>query len=118
MFPASTHKGQAVAAFPDVCKTPVPIVGAVPIPYPNIGQSSAAKAASKTSVKQPATKGAAYKKTSGDEAGALKGHLSVLHNQLMMARPGDATQWHKLLDEYVLTAARAYETMSRNSPGI
>ncbi len=114
MFPHSTHKGQAVAAFPDVCKTPVPIVGAVPVPYPNIGMSAATKTATKTTLKQTATKGATYKKTSGDEAGALKGHLSVLHNQLMKARPGDATQWHKLLDEYVLTAARAYEMVSHN----
>lgn len=114
----SGYTGQAVTSFPDVCKTPVPIAGAVPIPYPNISMSTVTKTATKTTTKQVATKTAAYKTASGDEAGALKGHLSVLHNQLMTARPGDATQWHKLLDEYVLTAAKAYETLSSNKGSI
>ncbi len=116
MFPQSSHKGQAVMGFPDVCKTPVPMVGAVPMPYPNIGMTSATrtgtKAATKTTTSGVATKTSTFSRTSGDEGGALLGHLSVVHNQLMKARPGDATQWHKLLDDYVITAARAYEVLS------
>lgn len=117
MFPQSSHKGQAVMGFPDVCKTPVPMVGAVPMPYPNVGMTSATKMGTKTATKTTtsgvAMKASSFGRTSGDEGGALLGHLSIVHNQLMKARPGDATQWHKLVDEYVLTAARAFETLSR-----
>ena len=98
MFPASTHSGQAVMAFPDVCKTPVPITGPVPIAYPNIGTLSGTKTATKVS--------------NGDEAGALRNHLTVLHNQLMKAPPGDTTQWHRLLDEYVMTTAKVYQSLT------
>src|SRR6185312_8447100 len=50
------HKGSSGMStiFPDVCKTPTP-AGPVPIPYPNIGQSS---------------------KSSGDEAGSAGGVMS------------------------------------------
>lgn len=43
MFPASSKGGEMALAFPDVCKTPVPIVGKVAIPYPNVGQAKPAK---------------------------------------------------------------------------
>jgi len=41
--------------FPDVCKTPIPILGPVPIPYPNIATSNEKTAPTKTKVttKQP-----------------------------------------------------------------
>lgn len=75
------HKGSGGMSpvFPDVCKTPVPIVGVVPIPYPNIGKSSdTAKGPKKvkTDKKMPMAKGANYKRTSGDEPGVQKGIIS------------------------------------------
>lgn len=122
MFPASTHSGQAVLGFPDVCKTPTPVSGPVPIAYPNIGMSTGTKTATKTATKttatKTATKTASYSKSSGDEAGtaagvaSLRNHLTVLHNQLMKAKPGDTTQWHRLLDDYVMTTSQAYVSMS------
>ncbi len=114
MFPASTHSGQAVMAFPDVCKTPVPITGPVPIAYPNIGTLSGTKTATKSTATTSATK-TATKVSTGDEAGALRNHLTVLHNQLMKAPPGDTTQWHRLLDEYVMTTAKVYQSLSGSS---
>lgn len=65
-------------AFPDVCLTPSP-AGPIPIPYPNIAQSSDVSSGP-TSVKvdgsMPATKDAQYSKSSGDEAGSAGGVAS------------------------------------------
>ncbi len=65
-------------AFPDVCLTPSP-AGPVPIPYPNIARS-ADVSGGPTSVKvdgaMPATKGATYSRSSGDEAGTAGGVAS------------------------------------------
>jgi len=73
---SNIHKGsgdKAVAGAPDVCKTPVGSA-VVPIPYPNISQSSTLKKGSK-SVKinnQPAVlKGSTFASSSGDQAGSM-----------------------------------------------
>lgn len=75
------HKGsgdKAIASAPDVCKTPVGSA-VVPIPYPNISQSSDLKGGSK-SIKingQPAaTKASTFKSSNGDQAGSLGGIIS------------------------------------------
>ncbi|MBL1260416.1 MAG: DUF4150 domain-containing protein [Thiotrichaceae bacterium] len=74
------HKGSGGKSivFPDVCKTPVgPSI--VPIPYPNIGQSSdTAKGAKSVKVdgEMPMVKGAVYSTSTGDEAGTAKGVAS------------------------------------------
>ena len=75
------HKGSngLSTVFPDLCKTPVPIVGVVPIPYPNIGMASDTKKGAKkvkTDKKMPMIKSAKYSKSSGDEAGVQKGVIS------------------------------------------
>ena len=67
--------------FPDVCKTPSP-AGPVPIPYPNIGQSSDTSdgpSTVKTDGEMPMVKGAKYSKSSGDEAGTAGGVLSSVN---------------------------------------
>jgi hypothetical protein len=75
------HKGSGgmSTVFPDVCKTPVPVAGVIPIPYPNIGMASDTNKGPKkvtTDKKMPMVKGANYKQTSGDEAGVQKGVIS------------------------------------------
>jgi hypothetical protein len=77
----NAHKGSGgqSIAFPDVCKTPIPPAGPVPIPYPNIGMSSDTDKGPKkvkTDKKMPMAKGAKYKMTSGDEAGSAQGVVS------------------------------------------
>lgn len=74
------HKGSGGMSpiFPDVCKTPTPS-GPVPIPYPNIGQSSNTSGGPttvKTDGQMPMTKGAKYSLSSGDEAGSAGGVVS------------------------------------------
>ena len=74
------HKGSGGMSpvFPDVCKTPTP-GGPVPIPYPNIGQStdtSSGPSSVKTDGQMPMTKDAKYMMSTGDEAGAAMGVMS------------------------------------------
>jgi len=78
---SNIHKGsgdKAMASAPDVCKTHVGNA-VVPIPYPNISQSSTLKKGSK-SVKingQPAAlKGSTFESSSGDQAGSVGGIIS------------------------------------------
>jgi len=67
--------------FPDVCKTPA-APSPLPIPYPNIGQSSDTSQGPttvKTDGQMPMVKGATYSRSSGDEAGTLGGVLSSVN---------------------------------------
>lgn len=66
-------------AFPDVCKTPAPPAPFVPIPYPNIAQSSdTAQGAStvKCDGNPTCVKDSNFKMSSGDEPGTLFGVVS------------------------------------------
>ena len=109
MFPASTHKGQAVLGFPDVCKTPSP-AGPVPIAFPNIAMQTSQTSFKTAGATKTATK-SSMTKTSGNEAG-YRSHLGILHQRLMSAPVRDATGWHALLDEYVMTSAELYKSLA------
>jgi hypothetical protein len=65
--------------FPDVCKTPAPPAPPIPIPYPNISQSSDTADGSST-VKVDGNpimlKNSNFKMSTGDEAGSLFGIMS------------------------------------------
>lgn len=74
------HKGSGglSTVFPDVCTTPA-APSPIPIPYPNIGQSSDTSqgpTSVKTDGEMPMVKGAQYSRSSGDEAGTLGGVIS------------------------------------------
>jgi uncharacterized Zn-binding protein involved in type VI secretion len=72
------QSGGMSTVFPDVCKTPTP-AGPIPIPYPNIGQSSDTTNGSKTVQIQGAEtmlKGSTFKMSAGDEAGSAGGVVS------------------------------------------
>jgi hypothetical protein len=78
MMPASSKKGGMALGFPDVCKTPA-APSPIPIPYPNIAQLSGTdKTAKKVllSNKETVTEGSKISRSSGDEAGTLKGVIS------------------------------------------
>jgi hypothetical protein len=79
------HKGSSGMSlvFPDVCKTPTP-AGPVPIPYPNLGQSSnTLQGSTQTTAdgQMIMVKGAKYLPTSGDEAGSVGGVVSGVFKQ-------------------------------------
>jgi uncharacterized protein DUF4150 len=84
-FRGAVHKGSGGLSivFPDVCKTPA-APSPIPIPYPNIGQStdtSQGPTTVKTDGQMPMVKGAKYMKSSGDEAGTLGGVISSVNMQ-------------------------------------
>jgi len=75
------HKDSSgiTSAFPDVCKTPVPPAGPVPLPYPNIAKSS--DTASGTSTVKcdgnpTCVSDSNFMVSTGDEAGSLRGVAS------------------------------------------
>ena len=74
------HKDSSgmVMGFPDVCKTPSP-AGPIPIPYPNIAQSSDT-AQGTTTVKVDGNpimvKGSVFSTSTGDEAGSAGGGVA------------------------------------------
>lgn len=79
-FLSVVHAGSSGMApsFPDVCKTPAPPAPFVPVPYPNIAQSSDAASASST-VKCDGNpimlKSSNFSQSSGDEAGTAGGGM-------------------------------------------
>jgi uncharacterized Zn-binding protein involved in type VI secretion len=79
-FRTVVHQGSSgvATAFPDVCKTPSP-AGPIPIPYPNVAQSSDTAEGSKT-VKADGNpvmlKGSNFSTSTGDEAGSAGGVAS------------------------------------------
>src|SRR5690349_23505266 len=77
------HKGSGgmSTVFPDVCKTPA-APSPIPIPYPNVGQSSDTSegpSTVKTDGEMPMVTGAKYSRSSGDEAGTLGGVISSVN---------------------------------------
>ena len=81
---AHKKSGGMSIAFPDVCKTPSP-AGPIPIPYPNIGMASDTDKGPKkvkTDGAMPMTKGATYKKSSGDEPGSAGGIISSVNRNV------------------------------------
>lgn len=75
------HKGSnglAMAAAPDVCKTPMPF-GPIPLPYPNIARAGDLAGGTKRTTADGnsiALQGSTFSKSSGDEAGSAGGVAS------------------------------------------
>jgi uncharacterized Zn-binding protein involved in type VI secretion len=73
------QKSSGIAtAFPDVCKTPSP-AGPIPIPYPNIAQSSDTAQGSKNTTADGCPvmiQGSNFSQSTGDEAGSAGGVVS------------------------------------------
>lgn len=86
-FRTVVHAGSSgmVMGFPDVCKTPAPPAGPIPIPYPNIAQSTdTTKGSKKVKMdKKPIMlKDSNFKMSTGDEAGSVGGVASgVIKNK-------------------------------------
>lgn len=81
MFPASTNGGGQAMAMPDVCKVPAPPAPPVPTPFPNIAMLSQADGGTCSSRvrilnRKVCTVQTEISRTSGDEAGTLKGVVS------------------------------------------
>lgn len=93
MFPASTKGGGQCLAFPDVCKVPAPPAPFVPVPFPNIAQvATASKTSSKVKIcgKEAVTKSSEIGRSNGDEAGTLKGMMSMVNMDKVTYRMGSS----------------------------
>jgi hypothetical protein len=133
---ASTKKGAAVAAFPDVCVTPSP-GGPVPVPYPTttgarpgaqlppIGRGTAValagsfrgggaglEAGTMKSAGAFNSSSAAATSTSAVAVQSLRTKLGQLHTQLGALQGTDPNRWHTLLDEYVIATANLYKALA------
>jgi len=80
-FLSVVHKSSSgvTIAFPDVCKTPIPPAGPVPIPYPNIAKSSdTAKGTKKVKCdgNPVCVKDSNFSMSVGDEPGSANGVAS------------------------------------------
>lgn len=82
--PIAIKKGIAFA-FPDVCQTPVPLLGLIPFPFVNVAQLSDADKVSDSSGKElkigppgdyAILMGSTVSRSSGDESGTGKGVVS------------------------------------------
>lgn len=79
-FLSVVHKASngITIAFPDVCKTPTP-AGPIPIPYPNIAQSTDTAQGTKKVMcdgQSTCVKDSNFKMSTGDEAGSVGGIIS------------------------------------------
>jgi hypothetical protein len=93
MFPASTNGGGSATALPDVCKVPAPPAPPVPTPFPNIAQLAQANGSTCSSRvrilnKKACTVQTEISRTSGDEAGTLKGVVSNMNMDKATFRQG------------------------------
>jgi len=111
MYPASTKQGAAVSSFPDVCKVPSP-GGPLPIPYPNAQLATP----SPIQIQLKASSGLLTTKLTPAHLTPvqLKTKLATLHGQLVGLPGGNPNQWHALVDDYVITAAALYITLSEH----
>lgn len=78
MFAVTKQAGQCFA-FPDVCKTPIPPAGPVPIPYPNIAMPMMGNPATRKVMisGMPAlTKASKISMSNGDQPGVAGGAVS------------------------------------------
>jgi hypothetical protein len=81
MLPASTIGGGQCMIFPDVCKTPAPPAPFIVVPYPNVAQLTDGKGGTFSKKvlicgDKTATTKSEISRSSGDEAGTLKGVVS------------------------------------------
>ena len=79
IFPGSTKGGGQCMAVPDVCNTPAPPAGPIPIPYPNtamVAQASKTSTKVKFVNKEVVTTKSEIPRSMGDEAGTAGGVMS------------------------------------------
>ena len=119
MLPVSTKGGGQCFAMPDVCKTPSP-AGPVPIPYPNIGMvAQAKKTAKKVKVgnKLVVTKKSEMPRSSGDEAGTLKGVVSQKNMDKVTYKNGSGSVKAEGSPVQHVTAMTGHNGANANIPG-
>ncbi|MCA9607917.1 MAG: DUF4150 domain-containing protein [Myxococcales bacterium] len=123
MFPASTNGGGQAMAMPDVCKVPAPpSPSPVPTPFPNIAmlnQADGGTCSSRVRIanKKVCTVQTEISRTSGDEAGTLKGVVSSSNMDKAVFRSGVSKVQVEGKDIAVHLRPTAHNGSNANAPG-
>jgi hypothetical protein len=116
-MPAATKKGGAATGGPDVCKTPPS--PPVPVPYPNMGQVSAADdTVSKVVIsnKETVVESSKIPSSKGDDAGTLKGLVSSTNRDQIAFKKYSSKVYAKGKKIVFHTAATAHNGSNANAP--
>ena len=116
-MPASSKKGGTAVGNPNVCKTPPS--PPVPVPYPSIGQvGSADKAIDVVLLENKATvvESSKIPRSSGDEAGTLKGLVSSTNMDCVKFKKYSSKVYAKGKKIVFHTAATAHNGSNANLP--
>jgi hypothetical protein len=119
MFPASTKGGGNCFAFPDVCKTPAPPAGPVPVPYPNTAMNNqATKTSRKVKIcgKETITTKSEIPRSMGDEAGTAGGVVSGGNMDKVVFKKGSSKVKVEGAPVVSLTSVTAQNGSNANAP--
>lgn len=119
LFPASTKGGGNCMAFPDVCKTPAPPAGPIPMPYPNTAMvNQATKTSKKVKIvkKGVVTTKAEVPKTMGDEAGIAGGVVSGRNMDKLTFKQGSSKVSAEGAPVVYVTATTGHNGANANAP--
>jgi hypothetical protein len=124
-FTAANKANSGISiAFPDVCWTPAPPVGPVPIPYPITATTAVESQQTKLKIAGGVaiSKASRFGQTIGDQPGTLKGmvaheqmqlqsSLNQANARLQTLKTRDPNEWQKALTEYAVLASALYRTL-------
>ena len=119
-FASTTAGGICQATTPDVCLTPAPPAGPIPMPYPNIAFVNQAKKTTKKVklVGKPAvTMKSEIPKSMGDEAGVNKGVASGMNMSKVLWKKCSAVVKLEGQQAAYHTSMTTHNGMSANCPG-
>lgn len=119
IFPASSKGGGNCMAFPDVCKTPAPPAGPIPIPYPNSAMlNQATKTSKKVKIvkKETVTTKSEVPRTMGDEAGTVGGLVSGRNMDKLTFKKGSSKVKVEGAKVVHLTAVTGHNGSNANAP--
>ncbi len=119
IFPASTKGGGLCQAVPDVCKTPAPPAGPVPIPYPNMAMLNQATGTSKKVkivAKEAVTTKSKIPRSMGDEAGVAGGVVSSMNMGPVTFKKGSTKVKVQGVPIVHLTSMTAHNGNNANAP--
>lgn len=108
-------------AMPDVCKTPIPPAGPVPIPYPNMGMTTMSMGAAETILvdMMPACNlMSEITLSQGDEAGVAMGVESSLIMGPIKYEMGSDSVLLESQPAAMLTSTTGHNGMSPNAEGV
>ena len=119
LLPASTNGGGNCMAFPDVCKTPAPPAGPLPIPYPNTAMLNQATKTSKKVLivkKGAVTTKSEIPKTMGDEPGTAGGMVSGRNMDKLTFKQGSSKVSVEGAPLVYVTATTGHNGANANAP--